>query len=427
MLVELTLGASRRAEETFGPGAAVRVAAATVETLDAEVRRTLLLAGLGAAVRAGDTEAFASFAALWAASGDEPDLRALSTVARLVEAGEIELARRLARAELERAPTAAARFVLASTIEESEPARARELYLEAVGGDPALAARARVAALSLEGADAHEEALAAIDAGADAATTLRLAEIALASPRLYARTRVLDRLRELALEPAHRAVALRIALAHADRCGAGLGALERDRITEIARVASADAEILQALAGQARPAVPVELARAALAGQAPTTELPDRAAMLGLRAIAGAVRDESATLLLSALAAHPPSPLGWSAVVLGLRSAPSREGALACAERWVEKGIAPPGGFLALAGELAALEEPRLAERAMAEAVRAHERDARTHLGIALERRAHAAYAAADLPLAKSLLERSLRVDPERAAETTTSRGPDRP
>lgn len=414
MLVELTLAAARRAEETFGAGAAVRVVAATIETLDGTARRTLLLAGIGAAVRAGDVEAFSSFVEYWESTGDEVDARVLSTVARLLDAGEHDLARRLARAELARASTQAARFVLAVVLEEEDPARARDLYLDAAsGGDTALAAQARSAALALDDGGAHEEAIAALDAGVDAVTALRLAETALASPRLYARARVLDRLREIAGDPSRSAAALRVALAHADRCGAALGELERDRITEIARAASADGEISRALAGTAPPAVPVELARAALAGEAPTKELPDRAAMLALRVLAAAARDESAALLVSALATHAPSVLGWTAVVAALRSPPSREAALACAERWIERGVAPAGGFLALAGELAALGSPLLAERAMAEAVRAHERGARTHLGIALERRAHAAYAGSDLPLARSLLERSLRVDPE--------------
>ncbi len=413
MLVELTLAAVRRAEETFGPSAAVRVVAATVETLDGQARRTLLLAGLGAAARAADAEAVASFAARWERSGDEPDSRALSTVARWVEVGEMDFARRLARAELERAPTAAARFVLASTIEDREPARARDLYREVVAGDPALAARARIASLALEGSDAHEEALAMIDAGADAATTLRLAEAALASPRLYARARVLDRLRELAADPRSASCALQVALAHVDRRGGELGELERDRVIEIARAAHAPADVLGALGPSAPPGVPVEIARAALAGDPPRAELADRAATLALRILAATARDEDATLVTSALAAHAPSVLGWAAVIEAVRTTKARRAALDCADRWLDRGVAPACGHLALAGELAAAGAPELAERAMAQAVRASERGARAHYGVALERRAHAAYAAHDLPLAKALLERSLRVDPE--------------
>ncbi len=418
MLAEFALAAARRAERALGPGAAVAIVSATLETTEGEARRTLLLAGLGAAARAGDTGAFASFARQWAGTGgDASERRGLSLIARLEANGGADLAARLARAEVDRHRSADALFVLAAIAErEGASERAVELWRESSerATRPDVGARSERAALRHAPPERAEEAEAALTASRDARDVPRLASAALGSSRLYARVRTLDRLLALADDPTLGTAVLRVALAHADLRGPALGALERDRIAAIAARARAPARIIDALSGRAASAIDEAAARDALLGIAARSDDANRSDTLALRAIAAvATEASSASLLLSALAAHPPSPAGWTAVLSGLADPRSRPAATACADRWIECGVAPPRGFSVLASTLDRAGNAALAERALVQAVRANERGARRSLGASLERRAHVSYAAGDRAGAKALLERSLIIDPD--------------
>src|SRR5258706_3066292 len=118
MLAELDLRTARRAEQAMGPAAAIVVVTAALETSAGEARRTLLLAGLGAAIRANDASAFAAFTTHWArAGGAAGETRGVSLVARLGERGETARARQLARAEVDRHRSAEAVFALAAILE----------------------------------------------------------------------------------------------------------------------------------------------------------------------------------------------------------------------------------------------------------------------------------------------------------------------
>lgn len=407
MLAELALATVRRTERALGPAAALLVLGAALETAEGEARRTLLLAGLGAAVRAGDRGAFASLSARWAsAGGGARDERGVSLVARLAAAGQDALARTLAVAEIERHRSGEAVLALAALDESGA------LFEEAASlGAGTRATRAALAHAAPERADQAEAALAA---SSDACDVLRLARAALASPRLYARVRVLDRLHELADQRVTRTAALRIALAHADLCGAALSPIERDRVLAIATRAEAPVRILETLTGRAKPTVDEAAARDALTGHAPSVDSPDRASTMALRALAAVMTEQSsAALLLSALVAYPPSPAGWTAVLEGLARPVSRAAAARCAEAWIGSGVAPPRGFSVLAMTLERAELPVLAQRAWMQAVRANDKGARKHVGEVLARRACAAYEACDRVGAKALLERSLAIAPD--------------
>lgn len=409
MLAELTIAAARRTEQALGPAAALLVIGAALETAEGEARRTLLLAALGCATRAGDAGAFASLVGRWASSDEgQGDPRASSLVARLARAGHAELARRLAKADVARHRSAHALFALAAL--DDDAALFREAAALAAGTE--LAERATRAALHRAPPEHADEAEAVLRASPNARDVLRLAPSALASPRLYARVRTLDRLAELAAMAHTRTAALRIALAHADLRGAALGELERDRVLAIARTASAPASVIETLAGTSRPESE-QAAREALMGHAPSTEPADRASAVALRALAAVVAEQSsASLLLSALLAHPPSPAGWTAVLAGLARPATRAAAVSCAEAWLALDIAPPRGFAVLAAALERADAGAAAERAWSQALRANEDGARRRLGAILSRRARDAYAAGDREGAKALLERSLAIDP---------------
>lgn len=393
------------------------VVSAALDTAEGEPRRTLLLAGLGAAARGNDAAGFASLTAHWARSGGESnDKRGVSLIARLEQSGRVELARVLARAEIERHRSAEALFALASLVErDAREDRSAGLWSESAKlaiGTP-LQARAHRAALRHAPSERADEAEAAI-AGGDVRDVLRLAPAALTSARLYARVRTLDRLAEIATDESSQAAVLRIALTYADLRGAALGALERDRLIVIATRCHASPNVALTLSGRAPSSIDEAAARDALMGHAPRTELPDRAAMVALRALASVMaEDSSGSLLLSALVAHPPSPAGWTAVLAGLSRASTRSAASRCIDRWVPLGVAPPRGFSVLATALERAEADTLAESAWLQAIRANEKGARQRLGAALEVRARAAYESGDRATAKSLLERSLAIDPD--------------
>ncbi len=401
MLAEITLATLRRAERALGPSAAITVAQAAVDAAEGPLKRTLLLAALGLAIRAEDAGAFARFAGEWAsAGGSASERRGLSLVARLASVGPLASAQRLARAELERHRSPEAALALAALL--AREGRIDEALWREAG---AIGARAALAYAPPERAD---EAEAALGASRDMREVLRLAPVALTSPRLYTRVRVLDRLLDLGTMPA-----LRIALAHVDLRGAALSPIERDRIVAIAKRVRAPQPVLDALEGRGASPVDEAEARDALVGHAPARESADRAVTLSLRALAAIARDESAELLLSALAAHPPTSVAWTAAIAGLAKARSREAALGCATRWIEAGVAPPRGFATLASALARAGSPALAERALGQAIRASEPGARERLAQILEHRAREAYAAGDLAAAKALLERSLAIVPD--------------
>ncbi len=414
MLAALVIATARRAEGALGPGAALAVITAAIESADDADRRTLILAGLGLALRAADAGGFERLAARWERTqGETSERRMVSLVARLDADGQRERALRLARAEVERHRSADALFALGALATRADEAAAALAEAAALPGP--VAERAARAALGHAPPERAEAAEAALAVSTDPGEALRLAPAALGSPRLYGRVRVLDRLADLAHAPSTRAAALRIAVAHADLRGARLSAIERDRLVAIATATGADAALVRGLAGTAPSAVDETLAREALLGRAPA-DGPDRAATLALRALAAVVAaSSSAPLLLSALAAHPPSPAGWPAVLSGLAAPASRAAAAACAERWIGAGVAPPRGFAILASTLERAEHPALAERAWQEAARASERGAREALGALLARRAHAAHLAGDRAGAKALLERSLAIDPDGA------------
>lgn len=418
MLAELALTAARRSEQALGPGSAVLVIGAALDTTQGEPRRTLLLAGMGAAIRASDARAFATFRGAWATSGGGADeTRGLSLVARLDANGLAAEALDLARAERERFDGAHAAHALAALVERhgrSEEAAALFSRAAKLAAGTPLAARAARAALRHAPPERADEAEAALTASSDPREALRLADAALGAAGLYTRVRVLDRLAELASDARWAESTLRIAARYADLRGAALGALERDRLLSIATRAGAPAGIREALAGRGASKVDEAAARDALMGHAPRTEPADRGTAMALRALAACVREDgSASLLLSALTAHAPSPAGWTAALVGLSHAPSRAAAITCAERWLALDVAPPLGFAALAEALARAEAPALAERAWQQAIRANERGARARLGALLAARARRAYAAGDRETAKTLLERSLAIDPE--------------
>lgn len=419
MLAALVLAAARRAERAIGPGAALAMITAALETAADDERRTLILGGLGSAARAGDAAAFERLAARWETTGDDVrELRMLSLVARLDADGQLERALRLARAEVERRRGAEALFVLGALLEQAgRTVEAVDAWDEAARRAPGSAVAQRATRASLrhappEHAELAEAELARSPAPADA---IRLAPAALASARLYARVRVLDRLAELARDPGARAAALRVAVAHADLRGGALTPIERDRLVAVARAAGADDRLVRALGRGAESDLDESAARDALIGRAPA-EGPERAATLALRALAAVVAASgSAALLLSALAAHPPSPAGWTAVLAGLAAPASRAAAARCVERWLDALVAPPRGFTSLASALEQGALLDLAERAGLAAVRAGESGAREALGALLASRARAAYLAGERAKAKALLERSLAIDPDGA------------
>ena len=411
MLAEFVLAAARRAERALGPDGAIAVVRAALDATEGRAQRSLLLAGLGAAARAGDASTFAAFAARWARSSGDVDARGVSLVARLANAGHEDLARVLARAELERDRAPAAIFALAAL---SDSAHASPLFEEVSRRDRLLADRARPITLAQGAIEALEAADAALAATHDSSDVLRLAPIALGSPRLYARVRALDRLLELAAEPRTQPSALRIALAHVDLRGAALGALERDRVGAIARRAGAGASTLDAIEGRGVSKLDEAAARDALAGITKNEDGPDRAMTLALRALAAVLcGDGTAPRLVSALAAHPPSPTAWTVVSSALVREPTRAAACDYLERWIDHGVAPPRGFTKLAAILDRIDRPAQAEQALTQATRANEPSARRRLGATLERRARAAYDAGDLRMAKTLIERSIAIDPE--------------
>jgi hypothetical protein len=394
MLAEIALSAMRRAERTVGPAAALAIARPALETVRGPARRTILLAALGTAIRGVDHVAFAELTRAWARSGTEEDPRALSLVARLVDVAQLDLAARLATAELERRRSAMALLSVAVLTAE------RTLLVEAAerarGDEVDRVVRARLALGTIEDADAAADLVAR-----DERDALALAPTALMARGLYARVRTLDRLVALTSSESTRLSATRIAFAHADLRGASLSAIERDRVGVIA-----------ASVREERSGPSTDDARAALAGTSPAHD-PADGATLALRALATAVRDDpSSEPVFAALAAHAATPVGWTAVMTAL-SRRRTAGAAACVERWLDDDVAPPRGFTMLAALLAQAGQTALAERTMLLAARANETGARAHVGGVLAHRARLAYDAGDLGTAETLLRRALAIDPD--------------
>lgn len=414
MLAALTVAAARQAEAAFGPGPALGVIAAALDGTDDEGRRALLIAGLGLAVRGGERAAFERFAARWeTCGGGAGERRGLSLVARLDAAGHATEALRFARAEVTRHRSADALFALGALEADAGRVDAARAALDAAAALEARPTRYAAAALAHGPSERADEAEAALAAASDSATAIRLATTALGSPKLYARVRVLDRLAELAVVASTREAALRVAVAHADRRGASLTPIERDRLALVGLRAGASVDVVRALATGAPPTVSDHEAREALLGRTPA-ERGDRATTVALRALAAVVAESgSAPLLLSALAVHPPSPPAWTAAITGLRAPSTRAAAATCVDRWLSSGIAPPRGFGPLGSVLVRAELPALAQRAFAEGVAAADRGAREAFAAWLAERGQAAYQAGDRAEARRLLERSLALVPD--------------
>jgi hypothetical protein len=425
MLAELVLGMAEQAHLRFGVSAAMGVLRAAIDRdLTADDRRTLLLRAMGLAILSNDRESFEAFAARWSTSGgDGAERRGLSLVARLHEDDCIELMSVLARAELARSRTPDALFVLATARErQRDLAAAERLFAEsaslaALTGDAVRAARAERELLRVGRSTARDREGAAAFDSAPPREALRLAAAALTARGLYARVRVLDRLHELVLDPALRAAVVRIAVAHADGHGARLSAIERDRVLAILDRAAVDPAILALLREGAPVAEPFRArARAALSGNLlgpMPSETSERRDWLGLVVLAAIARGEprSAVTPLVALAKHEPSSIAWTAALTALGQPLLRVEALACVERWIDRGVPPPRGYASLVKPLEHASAPALAERALEEAAVRSETGARARLAKKIEKRARDAYARGALEEARALAVRAIALE----------------
>jgi hypothetical protein len=412
VIAQLTLAAMERAER-FGARAAWRVALAALDAGLAETdARSVVLRALGAAVRSGEGDVFAEAVARWASAGGEStEPRGLSLVARLAAEGHDAWAMELAEAEAVRFGSSDA-FLVCAALHDAAGDRARATArLEAAFAAPSIdaAARARVARARVLADPTTAAERAKELSTASPREALRLARSALEAKGLYARVAALDRLAEVARDPSLARAALRLALRHVDRRGAGLTDIERDRVRQLAVIAGAPAETIAAIDHPA-PTTTEARARAALMGDAPT----GGEGAIPLVVLAALSRGEvaRASAPLDALArSADAAPIEWTAVMTALAHASLREKALACVSRWLEADAPPPRGWLALAALLERVASSSLAERALERAVAAAERGAHAALADRLERAAWAAYDRGDLELAERLATRAVALE----------------
>jgi hypothetical protein len=421
----LAIGAAEQAGRVLGARAAHSALRSLVLTLShPDDRVAALLAAARHALQLADEPAVLALATLHAEIHDadaRAHLPALTQLcARLLAERRPRVAVELARAELRRAPSGEAHYLLGRCLHRQHPAEADTAYraAESAPGEAlqqaahhqrrllALARRAPAPARAASGATppaAPEEARHGLS---DAAARLT-------HGGRYARALAIDQLASLAQEPAlERALqqtALRLLARHADERGTDLSEVEGERL----RVALAPfgAPLAEALAARSR--APQDPPEASLA----PSRAPSEADAIATQLTGGALNDAVRTLRHARThSAHEDAPsslyaAGWLAA-LSDDAEVALEGSLLLDSLLRESTRAPRRGFLPLASALRP-KYPALAAMARERAAERREPGAAEALVRVLVEEAFGAYAQGDRAAALRALRRADRLDAE--------------
>lgn len=426
----LAIAAAEQAGRVLGARAAHSALRSLVLTLShPEDRVAALLAAARHAAQLADEPAMLALATLHAEI-PEADARvhlpALTQLcARLLAERRPRLAVELARAELRRAPSPEAHYLLGRCLHPTQPTEAESAY-RAAESSPLEA---------LRDAARHQRRLLALARRAPPPPSSRADDAAAAQRELrdprhavsdaaarlthggrYARALAIDQLAALAGDPAVQRplqlTALRLLARHADERGTDLSEVESERLR--VALAAFGAPVAEALAARSHP--PHDPPEANLAATSQPTEADAIARQLTRGALPDAVRTLRHARLESAHEDAPSSlyAAGWLAA-LSDDAEVAQEGSLLVEALLRESTRAPRRGFLPLADALFP-RYPALAALARERAVERREPGAVPALVRVLVAEAWRAYAGGDRVAALRALRRADRLDAESTA-----------